>query len=181
MTIEFRSDKEDIEGRRPTSSWQLDLFQRSGSFYYIVSDENLYPIKTIRGREARELRRILSSKKEDVSTDAINAFSPLVADAFSNEFDLTEEGEAYRVQITARQPKKYPEESEEEVYRRFWTGYLMPRGITAEEIAEKVIKSEPRVRLALAWGDVNEKEVRSKIDQLALVIKEYHPNGRKGK
>jgi len=155
MTRENTLQDEDVVGLRPTSSWQLDYFERSSSYYYYtLSDEEGKPTRTIKGKDARDLKRILTCKKENIPQDVIDAFGPLLADAFSSEFDLSEEGEAYRLKLVDRQPKKHSMESEEEVYRRYWTGHLLPNGISANEAAEKIIKSEPRVRIALAWGDV---------------------------
>jgi hypothetical protein len=157
----------------------LDYFEKTHS--YTLYDGEDCPVRTIKGREARILSRLLTPAKMVIKDDLCRAFAPLLAVAFPREFDLSDEGEAYRLELVAKQPRIYPRESEEEVYRRYWTGHLMPGRISAEQIAERIVKSESRVRVAAAWGQMGSNEIDQTVADLAAVIRQYHPQGEKGK
>jgi hypothetical protein len=164
---------------KPTAQWRLDYFEKGK--YFAVFDEKGEPQKWIRGQDARILRRILTSQNQHIPEDAINAFRPLLARAFPREFDMDEQGEAYRLELVEKQPRQHPRESEEEVYKRMWTGTLMPGEISAEELADRIVKGEQRVKVAVAWGDISQTELGDRIWDLAEIIREYHPQGPRGR
>ena len=164
---------------QPTSRWRLEEF-KNGEYFTLYGEDD-EPVRTIKGRDARWLKRILTSTNESIPEDAVRAFRPLFAVAFAREFDLSDEGETYRLELVAGQPKSHPKESEEEVYRRYWTGTLMPGGISAEDLAEKIIKSEQRVKVALVWGNILANDLPQMVDRLAVVIRQYNPSGERGR
>lgn len=175
----LEGDTAEHEAVRPDASWRLDYFKRGR--YFAVFDGEDNPQRIIAGTRAQELLRILICKNQHIKQDIVNAFRPLIYEAFVDEFDLTEEGQEYQNELESRQPRNSSKESTEEVYRRYWTGHLMPNGISADDVAERIVKSESRVRVALAWGDISPKILEGKIDELAGIIRMYHPQGERGK
>jgi hypothetical protein len=167
------------DGVRPSRSWKLDYYEED--HYFVVRDEEGKLYTTITGESARMLERILASRNPRVTYEMVDAYRPLVLEVFKGESGLDGEDQSWADEIAFGQPRIHDLETSEEVYRRYWTGHLMPNKITARDVAEKIIKSEDRFRVALALGNVTRGFMNDKIGELASVIREYHPNGSKGK
>ncbi len=175
----LEGDTAEHEAVRPDASWHLNYFKK-GRYFAVFDGEN-NPQRVIAGEPARKLLGILTCKNRHISQDIVNAFRPLVYEAFRDEFDLSEEGEEYRNKLEQKQPRNSPRESTEEVYRRYWTGHLMPNEISAHDVAERIVKGESRVRVALAWGDINQEALEQRINELTDIIRMYHPKRERGK
>lgn len=167
------------EQKQPTSKWRLEYFPKGS--YFVVRDEEGKAYRTITGHDAAILKRILTVRNQKVTDDMVDAYRPLVLEVFKGEMGLEGEDQAYGDEIKAKQPRQHGRETPEEVYQRYWMGHLMPNGITAEDVAEKIIKGQDRVRVEVALGRATEGFLKEKIDELASVIKEFHPKGLRGK
>jgi hypothetical protein len=57
----------------------------------------------------------------------------------------------------------------------------MPNSISAEEVADVIVKSEERVRVAVALGNIPQDYIKESVQRLSEAIKQFHPNGPQGK